>query len=856
MHVLISGQHRARRTAFVLVALITLLFGTFNFVGVRPARAATLVVTTGADSGPGSLRDLVAAAAPGDIIDFSPSVTTVTLTTGQILVNTSVLIGPLDGSRVVTVQQTTANARVFEFGISGSTVPIVVRRLVITGGNITTIGNSNFTGGGIIVGSSSVQLDHVRIENNSNVNDGGGIRVRTAGALTLLNSTVANNTTTSTTNGGGGIYLTSGTLTLVNTTVSGNVASNAGGGSPAGGGLLAGTNAVVRVHNSTIAFNSAVTGAGNLQDAGATTFNVFNTIISNGSGPAPDVQGDNDTPTGTHNLIGSTTNTSPGNPLLLPANNNLLNATANLAPLNLNAPAVLVRTHALRGSGTPSQAREGGNPAGCIDHVGTPVTLDARDLSRSAAGTGTRCDIGAYEVQLPDITTLTLPNGVVGNGYNQTITRTGGVAAFSWAVTSGSLPTGLNLGSGTGAITGTPTVANTFNFTVTVTDSLGWTDSQALTIVIQNPTPTNTPTFTPSNTATNTPTNTLTPSNTPTNTPTFTLTPSNTPTNTPTATFTPSNTPTATLTPSNTPTFTLTPSNTPTNTPTATFTPSNTPTNTLTFTPTNTPIPPRVDTVGMFNSGTFYLRNSNTTGPADITVTFGNTTDLPVVGDWNGDGVDTIGVYNSTLGTFNLRDSNSPGAPTFTYNFTLGNPGDQPIAGKWDNTMTSDGTGVHRPSNGIIYLRRTLTTGPSDYYIVMGNPGDIAVAGDWNGDGFDSTGVFRPSEGHFFLTNVNGNGITLSDVDFFYGASGDLPFAGDWTGNGISKPGLARNGVVLLRNSLTTGGADSAFAYGDSGWKPLAGKWVAPGRPGAGIIQPVTGAGGGSNAGGDGDYAD
>lgn len=883
-----SGTHRFlptqqanfRRIALIFIALLAIIFGSLG--NVRQARAATLVVTTGADSGAGSLRALIAAASPGDIIDFSPGVTTVTLTSGQILVNVSVFIGPLAGNQFVTIQQTTPNARVFELGGVGSTVPIVVRRLIITGGNITSGTGVANSGGGILVGSSSVQLDHVRIENNSSINDGGGIRVRSGGVLTLLNSTVASNTTTSTTNGGGGIYVAGATLNLVNTTVSGNIASGAGGGSPAGGGILAGINALVSIHNSTIAFNSAVSGGGNLHGVDATTVNVVNTILSNGSGVAPDVMGDNDTPSGSYNLIGNTTNMPPAN-VLLTSGNNLLNATANLAPLSVNAPSIMVRTHALRGNGTPSQAREGGNPSGCIDHTSTPVTLDARDFSRFTTGTGTRCDIGAYEVQLPRITTATLPNGIRGNPYSSSVAVTEGVPSYTWAVTAGSLPTSLSLNPGNGQITGTPTVANTFNFTITVTDSLGWTASQAYSVTIVDPTntPTNTPTSTntATNTATNTPTltptSTNTPTNTATNTPTATFTPSNTPTNTPTntatftatftetptntATFTPSNTatftPTATNTATNTATFTatFTPSNTATNTPTLTptFTPSNTntPTATFTFTPSNTPVPPRVDTIGMYNNGTFYLRNSNTAGIADIVLTFGNPTDYPIVGDWDGDGVDTIGVYDSSTGVFNLRDSNSPGAPTHTYTFTLGNPGDKPLAGKWDNTMAGDGTGVHRPSNGIIYMRRSLTTGTDDYYAVLGNPGDVGLAGDWDGNGFDSAGVYRGSEGHFYLTNVNGGGVTLSDVDFFFGGPGDVPFVGDWTGNSISKPGIVRNGLVYMRNSLTNGGPDTVFAYGGTGWTPLAGKWIASSKPNPNNVVMPIGSSGNTNTG-------
>ena len=59
---------------------------------------------------------------------------------------------------------------------------------------------------------------------------------------------------------------------------------------------------------------------------------------------------------------------------------------------------------------------------------------------------------------------------MIGTAYNQTVTATGGLQPYTWTLNSGTLPTGLTLAP-TGAITGTPTVLGTSNFTVTVTDS-------------------------------------------------------------------------------------------------------------------------------------------------------------------------------------------------------------------------------------------------------------------------------------------------------------------------------------------------------------------------------------------------
>jgi hypothetical protein len=84
----------------------------------------------------------------------------------------------------------------------------------------------------------------------------------------------------------------------------------------------------------------------------------------------------------------------------------------------------------------------------------------------------------------PTILTSSLNNAPKGNSYTATLAATGGSGGYSWTVSSGSLPAGLNLSSG-GVISGTPTgpkVKSTF--TVQVTDSNGASDTQSLSITV------------------------------------------------------------------------------------------------------------------------------------------------------------------------------------------------------------------------------------------------------------------------------------------------------------------------------------------------------------------------------------
>lgn len=80
-----------------------------------------------------------------------------------------------------------------------------------------------------------------------------------------------------------------------------------------------------------------------------------------------------------------------------------------------------------------------------------------------------------------------LKGGNVGTAYSETIGTQGGTSPYTYAVTTGSLPTSTTLNASTGVISGTPTVAATSTFTITVTDAVGFTGSQVFQIVIDVP---------------------------------------------------------------------------------------------------------------------------------------------------------------------------------------------------------------------------------------------------------------------------------------------------------------------------------------------------------------------------------
>jgi hypothetical protein len=227
-------------------------------------------------------------------------------------------------------------------------------------------------------------------------------------------------------------------------------------------------------------------------------------------------------------------------------------------------------------------------------------------------------------------------------------------------------------------------------------------------------------------------------------------------------------------------------------------------------------------TVGAFRpaNGFTYLRNSNTGGFADREFFYGTAGDIPVAGDWDGDGRDSIGIYRN--GTFFLRNSNNTGFADLQ--FVFGQPGDVPVAGDWDGDGV-DTIGVFR--GGRFFLRNSNSSGVPDLDFFFGTPTDIPIVGDWDGNGTDTVGAFRPTNGFVYLRYTNTQGF--ADVEFFYGQAGDRPVVGDWNGDGVDTIAIYRavegTPFFYLRNSNATGFADVTFPYGSSGDLPIAGYW-------------------------------
>ncbi len=248
------------------------------------------------------------------------------------------------------------------------------------------------------------------------------------------------------------------------------------------------------------------------------------------------------------------------------------------------------------------------------------------------------------------------------------------------------------------------------------------------------------------------------------------------------------------------------------------------------------PLPNGIATVGLYrrDKAKFAIRNINSAGNTQIKVKFGSPggNQIPLSGDWNHDGKETIGVWDpGPPSVVHLRNTSS--AAIDDKSFGLGEPGFLPIAGDW-NGDTRDSIGFFDPETSEFHLRNKNTNGPFDFTFVFGSPpgpGFLPIAGDWDGSGTDRVGLYDPQTGTFFLkTSANSAGDEPLGQGFPFGVGGGkrVPITGDWDGNGTDTIGVYNpaQSTFSLRNSNSEGAGEVSFKFANpSGWIPVAGDW-------------------------------
>jgi Beta-propeller repeat len=205
--------------------------------------------------------------------------------------------------------------------------------------------------------------------------------------------------------------------------------------------------------------------------------------------------------------------------------------------------------------------------------------------------------------------------------------------------------------------------------------------------------------------------------------------------------------------------------------------------------------------------------------------TYGNATDHPIVGDWDGSGKKRIGLFRN--GTWILDINGNGVVDAADKTVTFGQAGDIPVVGDWLGTGHI-ALGLFRSGTFILDLSGHLSgvaTGQSDATFAFGQGGDVPIVADWSGSGTTKVGIFR--NGLWIVDYAGARAMNGTNRNYTYGQSGDLPVVGDWDSSGRpSKLGIYRGGLWVLDydgdNVLTTPYLNEmAFGFGAAGYTPL-----------------------------------
>ena len=187
--------------------------------------------------------------------------------------------------------------------------------------------------------------------------------------------------------------------------------------------------------------------------------------------------------------------------------------------------------------------------------------------------------------------------------------------------------------------------------------------------------------------------------------------------------------------------------------------------------------PRSIPAVGSAVNGLWITLSPGASGNSRTRVKMPISEGMPLLADWNGDGVATPGVF--AAGQWLITNA-AVGRSSWEGFAALGSTGDIPLTGNRDDDGKAD---IATFRDGIWNWRDS--TGKQETY-QFGERGDIPVVGDWNGDGIDEPGVVRGST--WIVPRPSGEGTRT----FSFGQPGDTPIAGDWDGDGKDGPGVVR----------------------------------------------------------------
>jgi hypothetical protein len=232
-------------------------------------------------------------------------------------------------------------------------------------------------------------------------------------------------------------------------------------------------------------------------------------------------------------------------------------------------------------------------------------------------------------------------------------------------------------------------------------------------------------------------------------------------------------------------------------------------------------------TVWRTSNGYWYTIQSNN---QIVSQQWGESGDIPVPGDYDGDGTRDVAVWRPSNGYWYISQSSN----NHTVAHQWGEAGDIPVPGDYDGDGKTD-IAVFRPSTGYWYIVQS-----SNNRVVArqwGEAGDIPVPGDYDGDGKTDIAVFRPSTGYWYVVQSSNNQVVARQ----WGEAGDIPVPGDYDGDGKTDIAAFRPSTGYWYIIKSSNNQVVARQWGETGDIPLPGDYDGDGKTDIAVWRPSDG---------------
>lgn len=202
------------------------------------------------------------------------------------------------------------------------------------------------------------------------------------------------------------------------------------------------------------------------------------------------------------------------------------------------------------------------------------------------------------------------------------------------------------------------------------------------------------------------------------------------------------------------------------------------------------------------STGNWFIRSLSDGPPITFGQTWGDAGMDPVSGDFNGDGVYDLAVYQRATGNWFIRSLGpiGPNNPPITFGQTWGDAGMIPVSGDFNGDGVAD-LAVYQLGTGNWFIRSLGPLGPDNPPITFGQTwGDASmtpVPGDYNGDNVADLAVYQRATGMWFIRSLGPLSPDNPPITFGqpWGDAGMDPVPGDYNGDGVADLSVYHRGT-------------------------------------------------------------